>query len=649
MSSKPSKKYGQHELVAGRYLTSHVIGKGGMGKVVYGKHVDLQQEVAIKYLRINPRSGGENASKRFCQEALTYASVNHPNVVKLLDFERTQHGELRMVLEYVKGETLGTFLRRTGQCHPLFAIDITIQIAQGLSAAHAKSIIHRDLKPDNIMLSPLTKSRRHYHVKLLDFGIAKNLHHEGERYTAAGTVCGTPDYMSPEQARGLDIDTRSDIYSLGILLFEMLAGRLPYVATGKQKVMSAHCYTPIPMVSNHSTYPVPTVLEDLLQCCLAKNANDRFQSVEDLIRALEHVAEREYDQVSPTKFNALTPTGELIRFNQHPARDLDLLQQGSSIDLPINPSIAEFDRLKAQKLTGTEAEELDEVYSVGAQVKAQEPSNHASQQLPLSVIVNDAQSIKVTDESKPVMSSRKDKLLIDSPQASKKDFQIKGVSPKSMNVWLKSMWSDFNKYIELGNPQHMIVAMGTTLAIVFAISIGLQPKPIQSQNYDASTYTEQARVESLGADLQRSQEVANIEIDAVKESQKGMSARTSPFDSIAQTQVSPSKVEILAQKEQSKRKLNLLLENATDNYRRGRLKAVKEALAPYHRSQDHPVIKDLMSNVGLLQAFLAKSSKTSCTRFMKEQLANIHPGIIDHPLVKERVNHCKRVTPPDTL
>mgnify|MGYP001236671387 CR=1 FL=1 len=99
MSSKPSKKFAQHELVAGRYMTSHVIGKGGMGKVVYGKHVDLQQEVAIKYLRTSSRSGGESASKRFCQEALTYASINHPNIVKLLDCRHCNERASRLFTE----------------------------------------------------------------------------------------------------------------------------------------------------------------------------------------------------------------------------------------------------------------------------------------------------------------------------------------------------------------------------------------------------------------------------------------------------------------------------------------------------------------------------------------------------------------------
>jgi serine/threonine protein kinase len=631
MSSKPSKKYAQNELVAGRYLTSHVIGKGGMGKVVYGKHVDLQQEVAIKYLRTSSRSGGESASKRFCQEALTYASINHPNIVKLLDFERTQHGELRMVLEYVKGETLGTFLRRTGQCHPLFAIDLTIQIAQGLSAAHAKSIIHRDLKPDNIMLSPLTKSRRHYHVKLLDFGIAKNLHHEGERYTAAGTVCGTPDYMSPEQARGLDIDTRSDIYSLGVLLFEMLAGRLPYVATGKQKVMSAHCWTPIPLVSDFSNYPVPTVLEDLLQRCLAKNANDRFQSVEELINALEHVAEREYDQVSPTKFNALTPTGERIRFNQHPARDLDLLQQGSSIDLPATPSMSELDKLR------------EEAYSIKSSV-VDEPVQRSQQSsvlgsaVPLSVLVNDESSIKAQIEENVIEAKAKvsHKGRLDEPQASAKDYQVSGLSRMSLKSWFKSMWTEFAEQVEGGNPRPLMGAIGVTVLIVFSISISLQPNQSVPVHPVDSGYTTS---EVAQADVKENSDFsANLADKAIS------SSASLSYDNGKKVNEATQVNRLIRQEQDKKRKQ--LFNSAEDDYQRGRLKDATNKIAPYLGT---PRVDALMSKVKLLQGFLKHSENTSCARFLKEKSETIHIEISKHPLVKAHITHCNRVIPPDTL
>ena len=284
------------ELIAGRYKANRLIGKGGMGKVFLGEHAELGQEVAIKCLRSHSKDN-ENSVRRFCLEASTYASINHPNLVKLHEFERTQRGELRMILEYVRGDTLGTVLHQYKALHPLFAIDVTVQIAQGLSAAHDKNIIHRDLKPDNIILSPLTKDRRRYHVKLLDFGIAKQLYREKDNnLTAMGMVCGTPDYMSPEQACGHQVGKQSDIYSLGVVFFEMLAGRLPYIGDNKRHVMQAHCSNPIPNIAQYSPYMIPQSLEDIMQRCLAKNAKDRYQSLDELIQALDELVLCEYNQ-----------------------------------------------------------------------------------------------------------------------------------------------------------------------------------------------------------------------------------------------------------------------------------------------------------------------------------------------------------------
>ena len=631
MSSKPAQKFAQHELVAGRYMTSHVIGKGGMGKVVYGKHVDLQQEVAIKYLRTSSRSGGENASKRFCQEALTYASINHPNIVKLLDFERTKHGELRMVLEFVKGETLGTFLRRTGQCHPMFAIDITIQIAQGLSAAHAKSIIHRDLKPDNIMLSPLTKSRRHYHVKLLDFGIAKNLHHEGERYTAAGTVCGTPDYMSPEQARGLDIDNRSDIYSLGVLLFEMLAGRLPYVATGKQKVMSAHCWTPIPMVSDFSNYPIPTVLEDLLQCCLAKNATDRFQNVEELISALERVAEREYDQVSPTKFNALTPTGEEIRYNQHPARDLDLLQQGSSIELAATPSMVELERLREAAYSLTDVPQIS-LANQPAQNQNYSPLSNPHK-VPLSVIINDQSAVKKSIENtmdeKP-LSQRK--IEIDEPQGSAKDYRVNGLPWMDMKSWLHSIWVEFQTQIADNNPKPLLGAIAFTLLIVFSLSVSLQ----QSQPYpDQDPFNAE-----VAKNVENQSEKSDF--DEPSKTPYNIPSKNDRREATSYPKMDKSTNKDLNRliTQQRDRKFLAVFNRAKEAYLQGKLDEAHSTLILH---KDKPTASDLLMKIKFLQAFITKAQNTSCHVFLDEDRKKVRFEISQHPIVLERIKSCETV------
>jgi serine/threonine protein kinase len=290
----------EQTIVAGRYELSRQIGEGGMGKVYLAKHTELGQEVAIKCLRPESQSSA-NGAHRFYLEAKTYAAINHPNLVKLHDFERTEKGELRMVLEYVRGQTLGAFLKMYGALHPLFAIDIAIQIAQGLSAAHHDNILHRDLKPENIMLSPLTREKRNYHVKILDFGIAKQLDNNKPSLTALGMVCGTPDYMSPEQACGIELDKSSDIYSLGVVFYEMLTGNPPYKGN-KRQVMSAHCTEPIPLISDRSPHPIPSSLEDVLQRCLAKNTRDRYKSLEELIAALDQVNLTNFDQKVPSYF-----------------------------------------------------------------------------------------------------------------------------------------------------------------------------------------------------------------------------------------------------------------------------------------------------------------------------------------------------------
>jgi hypothetical protein len=261
------------------------------------------------------------------------------------------------------------------------------------------------------------------------------------------------------------------------------------------------------------------------------------------------------------------------------------------------------------------------------------------------VIINDVQAQKATADVKLESNHSKNELVVDEPQASRKDFEVKGVSPKSMNVWLKSMWSDFNRHIE-HHPQHMIIAVGTTLAIVFAISIGLQPKQ-QERSY-RNQFAQQTEQSSSPESLNNPSASHDVSFDIIKESQNKKSASTSLFDSDSHQKTSPSETEILMQKEQSRRKINLLLERASKNYRQGRLKDVRKAIGP-HLSQGHPGINELMSNVNLLAAFMAKAEKMPCSRFMKEQVPHIHPGIIDHPMVQERIGHCKRVTPPDTL
>ncbi len=269
--------------VAERYRIERRIGVGGMGTVYLGSHHRIGQKVAVKVLH-ERHARDAQLTLRFENEAMTYGRVHHPNLVSLHDFGRTPDGMFFMVLDYCPGNLLSAEIREQKRLAPALAVDIITQIAQGLAAAHEVGIVHRDLKPENVILMESRPGR--YHVKLLDFGIAKCVDDEGPRLTQAGMVFGTPEYMSPEQARGEQVDARSDIYALGAMLYELLTGRPPFGGSNKMKVM--HC-----QASERPTPPqdrIPELPDDVCSIvlkCLQKKAKDRFQTAEALIVALD--------------------------------------------------------------------------------------------------------------------------------------------------------------------------------------------------------------------------------------------------------------------------------------------------------------------------------------------------------------------------
>jgi serine/threonine-protein kinase len=262
--------------VIGNYKVTEKIGEGGMGTVYKGIDVMLDREVAIKMLRPELARQAQ-VVERFRSEAVTLAKLNHPNIATLYSFLR-QADDFFMVMEYVCGESLDDLIRRKGAMRCDEAISLFCQALEGIGRAHKLVIIHRDIKPANIMLTDDGS------IKVMDFGIARVL--GTARMTRQGNIVGTIEYMSPEAIQGADVDARSDIYSLGILLYEMLTGRVPFVSDTEYSLMMAQINQPPPPPRTFSPH-IPIPVEHAILRALAKRPEERFQSVGDFRRALE--------------------------------------------------------------------------------------------------------------------------------------------------------------------------------------------------------------------------------------------------------------------------------------------------------------------------------------------------------------------------
>jgi eukaryotic-like serine/threonine-protein kinase len=214
------------KVLAERYLLVERIGQGASGTVYRAEHVTLRRKAAVKILH-HQLSSDENAIERFRREATTVAAIDNEHILEVLDFGRAEDGRLYFAMEYLEGESLATVLRRDGRLAVARAVDILSQIGEALMEAHGMGYVHRDLRPRNIFLT-----RRHGRddfVKLLDFGLAKLIQPEGAAHqTSLGMTFGDPHYMSPEQARGDPVDRRADIYSLGVIGYEILTGQPPF-------------------------------------------------------------------------------------------------------------------------------------------------------------------------------------------------------------------------------------------------------------------------------------------------------------------------------------------------------------------------------------------------------------------------------------
>ncbi|HEY0138676.1 MAG TPA: serine/threonine-protein kinase, partial [Nannocystis sp.] len=271
-----------------RYRIEGCIGAGGMGVVYKATHVIIDKPLAIKMLRADVASQPD-VVKRFLLEAQLASKVKHPNVVDISDYGQIAGQTAYYVMEYLSGETLAHRVDTRGRLDPALAVDIALQTAHALQAAHACKIIHRDLKAENIFLCD--RPGGGVQAKILDFGIAR-IRDKRTRLTAMGALIGTPAYMSPEQAQGSEVDERTDLYALGVILFEMLAGRVPFKAATVALVLSAQIFEAPPSLQDIDP-GVPDLpnLEHVLQRLLAKNRDERPDDAGEVIHLLKTAAE----------------------------------------------------------------------------------------------------------------------------------------------------------------------------------------------------------------------------------------------------------------------------------------------------------------------------------------------------------------------
>jgi serine/threonine-protein kinase len=267
----------------GNYVVRKKIGQGGMGAVYLAEHPRIGRQVAIKVLLPEVSKKAE-VVQRFFTEARSSSEIHNEHIIDVLDYGELADGTSYLIMEWLEGKSLRDALRG-GKMPVERALHIARGIARALAAAHARGIVHRDLKPDNIFLIP--RGDDPDFVKVLDFGIAKLMQPDNDMQvkTQTGALIGTPSFMSPEQCRGQPIDQRTDLYALGVIMYQMLTGRLPFIAEGLGELLLAHMTQP-PRPPRELSPEIPPTVEQTVLRCLEKDQAKRFQTAEEILAAI---------------------------------------------------------------------------------------------------------------------------------------------------------------------------------------------------------------------------------------------------------------------------------------------------------------------------------------------------------------------------
>lgn len=297
ITRKPDRLLGKK--IQDKYEVLEVRSRGGMGVIYKGRHLLLERPVAIKCIT-EVLTYDTSIWKRFEQEAKSASLLNHPNIITVHDFGVTEDGDLYLVMEFLEGASLNEFIELNGQLSEKLCVKIFMQVSDALHHAHSVGILHRDLKPSNIFISSTSRGPS---VKVLDFGLAKVMHASTkEKITRTGECLGTPDYMSPEQSRGMSMDQRSDIYATGICMFEALTGKLPFAADDLMQVLSRQMSDKPPSFKEIAPErKINKDIEQIVMKCLEKDPQKRFQSMETLGNALIAYLQKHDENFEPPK------------------------------------------------------------------------------------------------------------------------------------------------------------------------------------------------------------------------------------------------------------------------------------------------------------------------------------------------------------